>query len=324
MEHTRRRFLGPILGALLPAWASAQPASILTILVGFPGGSGPDILARRTAERLKIGMASTVVVDNRTGAGGQLAITALKSMPADGSAIVLTPAAMLTVYPHTYRRLPYDPRSDLAPLSMAVSFDVVFAVGPGVPASVRSLEDYFRWVRQNPTLATYGSPAAGSPLHFTPIALGRAAGVELTHVAYRGSVAAIPDLLAGRLPALCTPVGEVLAHLGEDKVRVLATSGATRSRFLPNVPTLAEQGFAELSFSEWFGFFAPAGTPEPTVARLNAALRQALSAPGFADALVPMGLEPRPGPPAELAASVSDGLRRWGPIVRAIGFTADS
>lgn len=313
-----------VLGPAASLGVRAQALKTATMLVGFPGGSGPDILARRVADKLKPGFAETVIVDNRTGAGGQLAITAIKTMPADGSAILLTPMAMLGVYPFTYKKLPYDPIADLAPVSMAVTFDVAFAVGPAVPASVRTVPEFMAWAKANPGGATFGSPAAGSPLHFTGIMLGKAAGVELTHAAYRGSVAAIPDILGGRLPALVTPVGETLAHLGEGKLRVLGTSGAKRNRFLPQVSTFAEQGFKDIAFSEWFGFFVPAKTPPEVVARLNAAIHQALTAPDFVEALNPMGLDPAPTTPAELGAALQEAQRRWGPVVKSIGFSADS
>lgn len=301
--------------------AFAQGAETARIFVGFPPGTTPDILARRVGESLAKGYAKAALVDNRTGAGGQLAVTALKTAPQDGYTMMVTAMSILGVYPHTYRKLPYSPFTDVAPVAMGASFDYGIGVGPAVPESVKTLSDLFAWYKANPGNANMASPATGSPLHFTTVMLGRAAGIDITHVGYRGSTAAIQDMLGGTLPALCTPLG---TFFNQPKLRVLATTGARRSRFTPNVPTLVESGYKDLVFSEWYGFFAPAGTPAQAIARLNAALKTALSAPDVIETLATFGMDPAYSTPEQLAAALKADHDRWAPIVKSIGFTAES
>lgn len=327
MIDRRSLLISATAGALASASgrAAAQSADTLRVVLGFPAGSTPDVVARRVAERLVAGgYAPSSVVDNRTGAGGQLAVSAVKDMPVNGLSVLLTPMSVLGLYPHTYRKLPYNPTVDVAPVSMAVSFDYGFAVGPVVPTSVRSIPEFMAWAKANPDKASFGSPAAGSALHFTGIMLGRAAGLELNHIAYRGSQAAIQDLLGGSLPALCSPVGEFLRHLPGGKLRIIGTSGAKHSRFTPQVSTFSEQGFRDLVFSEWYGFFLPGKVSAEIAQKLNAALRPVLSAPEFAEAMAQFGLEPAGGTASDLAAALKADSARWAPIVKSIGFTADS
>lgn len=327
--NTQRRSLVQTIGATLLAGggfgsAKARTQELAKIIVGFPAGSAIDAAARRVAEKLMPAYARSAVVDNRAGAGGQLAVTAMKTQAADGSALLITPMSILGVYPHTYRKLPYDPIADLTPVSQGVIFDYGFAVGTAVPESVKTVPEFMSWCKANPGKASIGSPATGSTLHFTGIMLGRAAGVDITHVGYRGSQAAVQDLIGGQLPALVCPLGELIRHLPGGKVRALATSGANRSRFTPNVPTLVEQGFRDFAFSEWFGFYLPAKAREEVVQSLNRAIRLALNAPGISEGLAPFGLECAPSSPDSLVQVLKADTERWGPIVKTVGFIADN
>lgn len=326
----RRRLLAAAGGAVgLAAWsgparAQTPPAlDTVRVVTGFPPGGTSDTICRRVAERLRGQYARNAVVENRTGAGGQLAIDLMRAAPRDGSTILQTPASMLVIYPHIYRKLSYDPFADVTPVSLGCNFDFGFAVGPMVPASVRTLADFIAWCSANPTLANFGSPAAGSVPHFIGVLLGRAGRVDLKHVAFRGTQPAILDMIGGQIAAVSGPVGEFTQHVAAGKCRLLATSASKRSRFAPDTPTFAEQGYPDLVFREWFGFFLP-GKPAPDVlARANAALRSALAAPEVVEGLAVMGLEAQSSTPEELAALVKSDHARWGPIVRAIGFTAD-
>lgn len=325
----RRHFIltsGAAAGlALAGAGARAQalPESA-RIFAGFAAGGTVDVTARRIADRLRDVLAKTVVVENRTGAGGQIALSALKTAPADGLTLLVTPMSMLGIYPHTYKKLPYDPVADFQPVSQAVRFDFGFAVGPMVPASVRTLGEFIGWCKANPKDANFGSPAAGSVPHFVAELFGRAAGVDLKHAPYRGTQPAIADLMGGQIASVSGPVGEFLQHLSTGKVRLLATSGASRSKFAPEVATYAEQGFKDIVFDEWFGVYMPAKAPAETVTRTAAAVRAALGAPDVVESLAKMGLEARPSSPAELAALLKKDSERWAPLIRQIGFTADS
>jgi tripartite-type tricarboxylate transporter receptor subunit TctC len=328
MQKRRRHLLKAGLGtALLGAggMSIAQPAlGSAKILVGFPAGGTPDAVSRRVAEKMAPGYAPSVIIDNRVGAGGQIAVSAMKGAPADGSVILICAMAILGVYPHTYKKLPYDPIADLTSVTVGVTTEFAFAVGPAVPEAVKTIPQFMEWTKLNKDKAAFGSPAPGSPLHFTGILLGRAAGIELTHVGYRGSQAAIQDILGGQLPAIVCPVGECLRHLPAGKLRVLGTSGEKRSRFVPGAQTFAEQGYKELVFDEWYGFFLPARAPQPVVQRLNSALTQALKAPDVIEFLAGFGLEPAPSTAAELDVKLRQATERWGRIAKEIGFTAET
>jgi tripartite-type tricarboxylate transporter receptor subunit TctC len=305
------------------ARAQSLPESA-RILAGFAAGGTVDVTARRVADRLRDVLAKTVVVENRTGAGGQIALSALKTAPADGLTLLVTPMSMLGIYPHTYKKLPYDPVADFQPVSQAVRFDFGFAVGPMVPASVKTLNEFIAWCKANAKDANFGSPAAGSVPHFVAELFGRAIGIDLKHVPYRGTQPAIADLMGGQIASVSGPMGEFLQHLPTGKVRLLATSGAARSKFAPDVATYAEQGFKEIVFDEWFGVYMPAKPSTEVLNRTSAAVRAALSAADVVEALAKMGLESRPSSPAELAALLKRDTERWAPLIKQIGFTAES
>lgn len=308
----------------LPLWVQAQPIETARIVSGFAAGGTVDTLARRVADKLRTDYAKAVVVDTRSGAGGQIAIQNLKTSPADGSTLLVTPMSMIGIYPHTYKKLSYDPVADLTPVSLGVVFDLAFGVGPMVPASVKTVADFFAWCKANPTQANFGSPAAGSVPHFAGELIGRAGHVDVRHIAFRGSQPALLDMIGGQIAAVSAPVGEFLPHLPGGKVRLLATTGAQRNRFAPNVPTLAEQGFKDLVFNEWFGFYLPAKAPADIVNKANAAIRAALEKPDVVEGLAAMGLEAKSSSPSELAVLLKSDFDRWGPIVKQIGFTAES
>lgn len=325
MTPDRRHFLAAVAVLGLPAGLRAQALpENARILAGFAVGGTIDVTARRIADRLRDVVAKSVLVENRTGAGGQLALAALKASPADGLTMVLTPMSMLGIYPNTYRKLPYDPVADFLPVSQAVRFDFALAAGPMVPASVRTLGEFVEWCKANPAQANFGSPAAGSVPHFVGELFGRAAGVGLKHVPYRGTQPAIVDMMGGQIASVSGPMGEFLQHVPTGKVRLLATSGARRSRFAPAVPTYTEQGYGDIVFDEWYGVFVPARTPPEVVNRLAAALQRVLATAEVVDSLGQMGMEATPSTPAELADLLRRDTERWAPLIRTIGFTADS
>ena len=232
--------------------------------------------------------------------------------------------SMLGIYPHIYRKLSYDPVADLTPVSLGCTFDFGFAVGPAVPASVKSIPDFLAWCKANPAQANYGSPAAGSVPHFIGALIGRNAGIELKHVPYRGTQPAILEMVGGQLQAVSGPIGEFTQHVAAGKCRLLAATGTARSKFAPDTPTMVEQGLKDMAFSEWFGFYLPGKAVPEVVQRANTALRAALADKETVDGLALMGLEAKSSSPAELAAMLKADTERWGPIVKSIGFTAES
>jgi tripartite-type tricarboxylate transporter receptor subunit TctC len=340
MSTTRRRFLGhstAAFGATLfsrgvvraqspgdrPTDAPIDPPiETLRIVIGFAAGGSGDLLARSVAEALRGTHARTTLVDNRIGAGGQLALLSLKTAPADGSTLLLTPSSMLTLFPHTYKQLQYDPLRDVAPVSLACTFDLAFAIGPQVDASVRTLAEFIAWARAHPDLANFGSPATGSSTHFVGEMLARAGNVPLRHVPYRGSRPAIVDLMGGQIAAVCTPLGDMLPHLQAGPIRLLGVCGTRRSRFVPEVPTFVEQGLKDIVADGWYAFYLPGGAGPQVVQRANAALRTALDDAQVVAMLSRMGFDPAGSSPAELAALQRRDSERWGAVVKALGFTA--
>jgi len=322
LQSTAASTLLASLGAR--AQAGGPPFDNVRIITGFTPGGTSDTICRRLAEKLRPGYGKSVLVENRSGAGGQLAVQAMKTLAPDGTAILQTPMSMLGIYPHIYRKLAYDPVADLTPVSQGAVFDFGFAVGPMVPAAVAGMADFFAWAKANPGQANYGSPAAGSTPHFVGVLAGRAGGVELKHVPYRGTQPAILDMIGGQIAAVSGPVGEFTQHIAAGKCRLLATSGARRSKFAPGTPTLVEQRLKDLVFNEWFGFYLPAKAAPDLVRKLNAAMVEALAAPDLVAGLETMGLEARASSPAELAALLKADTERWGPLIRSIGFTAES
>ncbi|TAG44353.1 MAG: twin-arginine translocation pathway signal protein [Betaproteobacteria bacterium] len=312
------------LGISTRASAQAQAIESLKVIVGFAAGGTADATARRLASRLSPGYAKTAVVENRTGAGGQIAVQAVKGQPADGSMMFITPMSILAIYPHTYKKLPYDPVADFQPISMACVFEYGLAVGPAVPATVTNIEQFAAWCKANPDKANYGSPAAGSQPHFVAALFGRASGIDFKHIPYRGTQPAVVDLLGGNISSVSGPIGDFLQHLPTGRIRILATSGATRSRFTPTVPTYTEQGMKDFVFSEWFGAFVVAKTPMDIVGRLSAACREAINSKDYVDAMSTFGLEARATSPEQLAAALKSDTERWAPLVKQIGFTADA
>jgi tripartite-type tricarboxylate transporter receptor subunit TctC len=331
MTTTRRRFVQTTaslgaLGALSPWAALAQSFDSVKIINGFPAGGTADATSRRVAEKLGGSSYSkgAGVVENKPGAGGRIACEVVKAAPPDGSTLLLTPYSCTAIYPHIYSKLSYDPFKDFVPVSMAAVMTHALTVGPMVPASVKTVKDYLAWAKANPKDASYGSPAAGSTPHFLAALLGLNHGVDLKHVPYRGSLPAVGDMIGGTLASTSTPTGDALANHKAGKVRILATSGAKRTPFTPDVATFAEQGFAELTTEEWFGFYAPARTPAYVVANANAAINAALRERSVIDSLALMGLVAQGSTPDEMDRSQREENRRWGPLVKKIGFTAES
>ena len=305
------------------AFAQSQ-MEVVRLITGFAAGGTSDTTCRRVATRLAPEYAKTAVVENKTGAGGQIAVQYVKAAAPDGTTVLQTPTSMLTIYPHIYKKLPYDPVADLTPVTLACSFDFGFAVGPAVPLSVKTVPEFLLWAKANPLGQNFGSPAAGSTPHFIGALLGKSGGLDMKHAAYRGTQPAMLDLLGGNISAVSGPIGDITQHLPTGKVRILGVSGARRSRFAPDVPTFAEQGLPELTHSEWFAFFLPAKASPEIVSRLNAAMKVALAQKDVVDGMAGFGLEAMSSTPAELADLVKKDTAKWAPIVKQVGFTAEA
>jgi len=322
----RRRFLIGSAGGIASFALGLSPTlsqplpSTARIMVGFPAGGPSDVLARLVAEQMKA-YASATIVENRPGAGGRLVMDVLKSSAADGSVMVLTPAVAMCLYPHVYKSLSYNPQQDFAPVTTICITSMLFVVGPMVPSSVKTLADFIAWCRSNPNQSSYGSPGAGSPLHFLGVMLSRAANFEYLHVPFQGTAPSIQSLLSSQIASCISPIGPFVPHVRAGTLRALATTGAQRSPLLPDVPTIAEAGYPALEYAEWFGIFVPARTPSGTVETLSSVLRAALQTKEVEAGLANQSVDVGGLTPADFARQIKADFDRWGPIVKASGFT---
>jgi tripartite-type tricarboxylate transporter receptor subunit TctC len=319
---TRRAALLLALAAPLATPALAQPRGTARIIVGFPPGGSADTTARLMAERLRGGYAQNVIVDNRVGAAGRLAVEAVKAAEPDGNTILLTAASMLVIFPHLYSRatLRYDAFNDLLPVTPAGEFPFGMGVGPQA-GSVGNLRDFIAWGRGRQEIP-YGSAAAGSMLHFLGVQLAKAAGLSMTHIPYRGSAPAIQDLIGGRTACSFHPMVDLAAHAANPggPVRLAAVSSEQRLARFPDAPTFAEQGYPQLTGTEWFGLFLPARTPAPVLEALHRAATEAATQPEYREAIARLEMRPYPLSPAEFGRRLKADYDKWGPIVAESGF----
>lgn len=332
-QHTgteRRCFLRGGVGGLaalaalsLGPLAHAARGDPLRILCSGPAGSIPDGVARAVADQLAFTTGQRALVDNRPGAAGQISVGALKNAAADGSTLLLAQGAIATVYPYLYAKLAYDPAVDLQPVTLASEMLLALAVGPAVPREVKTLADFIGWARRHPGQANIGSPGTGTLPHLVAAMLFGRESVAWQHVAYSGGPPAVTDLLGGQIAALVLPEGLLRQHHASARVRVLATSAPKRSAYLPEVPSFAEQGHADIVVTEWFAFFASGRVPKAIVEDLSAVLREALARPELANVFAQAGMTPASSLPSALAARITREQQFWQPVLRANGIRAD-
>lgn len=321
MSILSRRTILQGLGSLvlLSAPAGAQER-VLRIVFPFGAGGAADGLLRHVAERLHAELGRPVIVDNKPGAGGRLGVQAVKEAAPDGSTLLLASGPQMFLQPHFFPNLDYDPFVDFVPLTLAWTFDQALAVSAQVPA--KTAKELAAWFKANPSQAVYGSPGAGTGAHFAGVEFARLSRVELRHVAYRGTPAALPDLIAGRLPAYIASAAELTEQHKAGAIRILATLDAQRSSFTPDVPTFRESGF-DITAPNWFAFYARAQTPKPILDRLQNAIVTALRSPEVSVKIRALGFQPA-GTTADEAARLQRAeYERWGPIVKASGYRAE-
>jgi tripartite-type tricarboxylate transporter receptor subunit TctC len=316
-----RRLVGLAALAVL-VWlpvAQAQEQAV-RIIFPFAAGGGGDALARILAEKLRVGLGRSVVVENRTGGAGRIGVVAVKNATADGTTLLLTPIAPVAVYQHSYKSLDYDPIKDLQAVTQVGTFDFGIAVGAKVP--VTSLKELVAWAKANAAQANYGIPAAGTLPHFVGAMFARAADIDMRHVPYRGSAAALTDLIGGQIPLVVTTTSDLAELHKGGRIRVLATSDRQRSPFLPDVPTLREAGY-DLVATGWYGIFAPANTPADVVERFNRLIVAAVQTPEINEQLRKLGLQPTGTSAAEFSKIQKADSEFWAAAVKASGFTAE-
>ena len=309
----------PAIAMMLIAGSGNGLAQTATLKVVYPfvaGGSG-DVLARIVADRLSASLGMPAIVENRAGAAGRLAAQAIAAAEPDGTTLLFASSPMMVIYPHAYAALDYNPVTDFAPIGTVAAFDIALVVGPQMTA--RSITELVDWLRANPAQGSYGSPGAGGVGHFAAVMFAAATRLDLRHVTYRGSGAVATDLAAGQLPLAMLPLGDITELHKSGKVRALASAGTSRSSFLPDVPTLREAGIDTVG-QGWYGLYAPARTPPPTIEKLSKALMGILAVKEVRDRVADLSLEPIPSTPVELAARQRAELASWGPVVKSSGF----
>ena len=293
----------------------------LKLIVGYPAGGSADVQARTLADKLAAELGTVVVVDNRTGAGGAIAADYVRTAPADGLTVLLANMHMMVMLPLTTKSVRYDPIKDFKPVGRIVSF----YEGIAVPAELQA-RDVKQWLdiaAKDPKKANYGVPAPGSVAQFIGYRLGSDAKAGLVAAPYRGAAPLVQDLLGNQISAGIVPIADLVAHQQSGKLKVLAVNGAKRAALLPDVPTLKELGQPHFDNLEWTGLFVPAGTPRPIVDQLHAALGKALANKDVQERLLKLSSDPNPSTPEELSALIADDIKRWGPVVKASGFTSE-
>lgn len=324
LRINRRTLLRAMQAALLAGAslsASVRAEGPARILVGFPAGGSFDMVARLLSERLRVELKRAVIVENRPGAGGRLAMDALRSAPRDGSVVMLGPDALVALYPFTMRKINYDPASDLVPIGTVTEFP--FALVAGADPAVRTLAEYVAWAKKNPDKANYGVPARGAPHHFFGILLGQTIGIRMVDVPYQGSAPMLVGLMGGQISAAIDVLGSVLEQHRAGKVRILALSSEKRMPQLPDVATFGELGYPGITGMGFNALYAPPGTGPEAVAAWSQALVKALAAPEIREQLINLGTLPVGKGPEELAERGRDAAARWAPVIRDSGFVAD-
>ena len=303
--------------AAVPAFAQDKPP--LKIVVGFPPGGSADLLARLMAEGLKNDF-SSVVVENRPGAGGRIALGQVKRAPADGQTVIILPSGPLVLFPHVYKKLDYDAVTDFTPISLLAHFQFSVVAGAGVP--VKNVKDMIARAKAEPGKGTYGTPGQGTLPHFMGVLFGQRAGAELTHVPFQGGGPANTALLGGHIDYKFDVVTETAELHRSGKVRIIGVTGAQRDPQVPDVPTLKEQGL-DMVATAWFAMYGPAGLKPEVRDMISAAVAKAVRAPALRAKLIEQGYDPVGSTPAELAATQAADLKRWEGPIKATGVQLD-
>lgn len=308
-------------GLLAPLTVQAQTEKPLRVLVGFPAGVSIDVLTRIISDKLKDELQRTIIVDNKGGAGGRVAAEHLKNAPADGNTVMVAPVVIPVLAPMVFSKLSYNAQTDFAPVVRLADFSFALAVPATSP--VKTLKEYAEWIKKNPHKANFGSPAAGSLPHFFGIEIGNMLNVEMTHVPFNGGAALQSAVIGDHVPAGIDVVSEWQQNAKANKITVLATSGATRSEVLPDVPTFKEQGYADIVGQGWFAMYAPAHTPADKINEINRAVNKVLAMPDVKKRLLDLGYEAGGGSAKDLGVLMESDTNRWGPVVKKTGFRVD-
>jgi tripartite-type tricarboxylate transporter receptor subunit TctC len=305
----------------LPAFAQTYPDHPIRIVVGYPAGQTVDVMARTFAVAMGKELGQSIIVDNKAGANGILGAQDVKGAKPDGYTVLFGTSGQLTINPSLYKKLPYDTLKDFTAIGIAGKSPLVLVANPAFPA--RNLADLVAQAKATPGKIDFGSGGSGITAHLAMELMQDAAHIKLNHVPYKGSPAALNDLMGGQIPLMMEPVTSVLPHLKAGKLKALAVTSARRHPLLPDVPTLAEQGLKDFDVSAWSGVVVPAGTPAPVVAALSGAFRKAGQSPAVQQMLAASGLEFPQTTPAEFQSLMESETKKWARAVQQSGAQVD-
>jgi tripartite-type tricarboxylate transporter receptor subunit TctC len=311
-----------ILALLLPLSAAAQtyPTKPIRWIAPFPPGGPVDLLARTVGQKLSEAWSQPVIVENRAGAAGNLGVEVAAKAAPDGYTLVIVPTGNIVVNPTLFPKLPYK-QSDLAPVTMLASVENVLVVHPSVPAS--SLPELVAYAKANRGKLTFASPGAGAQAHLAGELVKLSAGIDMVHVPYKGIGPALNDLLGGQVPMMFSQLSSALPHIRSGKLRAIGMASLKRSPVMPELPTIAEQGFPGFEAVSWYALMVPAGTPAQIISRLHQETARILKLPGVKDKLAALGADPVGNSPQELAATIRSESARWADVIRRQGIKVD-
>ena len=322
---TRKLFLiWPLLCSLVPVLAvqaQTYPVKPIKLVVPFSAGGSTDMVARLLAERMSPLLGQVMVVENRGGSGGVMGTDAVAKAPADGHTLLMATVSSHGASPAIYKKLPYDPVKDFAPITNVMSVPSVLVVHPKLP--VKNLKEFIQLAKASPSKYSYGSPGTGTLGHANVENFTQLAGIQLLHVPYKGAGPAMNDALAGQVDALTDNLPSALTHIQAGRLRALAVLSPQRCKLLPQVPTYMEQGFQDMSEGGWFGLMAPAVTPPAVVKKIMAAAHKAMQDPVFKERTDALGGLPMANTPEEFALQVKAALARYQAIVKKANIQAE-
>jgi tripartite-type tricarboxylate transporter receptor subunit TctC len=290
------------------------------VLIGVPAGGTQDVLTRAIAEQVRDTL-GPLIVDNRSGAAGRIAVEAVKTAPPDGRTLLLGTASMMTMFPSAYRQLSYDPIKDFVPIINAARFELALVVHKDVP--VNTLAEFIAWAKAQGDKLSFASYGAGTPSHFLGEMLNRAAGLKMVHVPYRGSTPARQDVMGGSVPVYFDTIGGAQQLLPSGRVKVLATSGEKRSPLMPNLPSFAESGYKDVVATAWFAYYAPLKTPQLVIDKLRAEFTRAVNTREVRQQLLQNGMYPVGDNSEALLKTMREDTARWAGIMKAVKFQAN-